>query len=89
MPNFTRFPLPPDQEMPMRVTNEKIAKLVTDKPAGDIQSRHLAGRSQQGTNGHSVGPRRFPDRISRARQVALRTDVWRRPSGLRGCSYHA
>ena len=38
MHNVTRFPPSPDQEVPLRATNEKIAKLVAAKPAGDIQS---------------------------------------------------
>jgi hypothetical protein len=37
MPNITRFPSP-DQEIPLRSTNEKIAKLAAAKPAGDIHS---------------------------------------------------
>lgn len=38
MPNFTRFPFPPDQEAPLRSTNEKIAKLAAVKPYSDIHS---------------------------------------------------
>lgn len=38
MPNVTRFPASPDQEVPLRATNEKIAKLAADKTAGDIHS---------------------------------------------------
>ena len=38
MPNVTRFPASPDQEVPLRSINEKIAKLAADKPAGDIHS---------------------------------------------------
>ena len=38
MPNVTRFPASPDQEVPLRATNERIAKLAAAKPAGDIHS---------------------------------------------------
>ncbi len=38
MPNVTRFPPSPDQEVQLRATNEKIAKLAAAKPAGDIHS---------------------------------------------------
>jgi len=38
MLNVTRFPASPDQEVPLRATNEKIAKLAAAKPAGDIHS---------------------------------------------------
>jgi hypothetical protein len=38
MHNVTRFPPSPDQEVPLRATNEKIAKLAAAKPAGDIHS---------------------------------------------------
>ena len=40
MPNITRFPSP-DQEVPLRSTNEKIAKLAADKSAGDIHSAFM------------------------------------------------
>lgn len=38
MPNLTRFPHPPDQEVPLRSTNEKIAKLAAVSPYSDIHS---------------------------------------------------
>jgi hypothetical protein len=38
MHNVTRFPPSPDQEVPLRATNEKIAKLAAAKPGGDIHS---------------------------------------------------
>jgi hypothetical protein len=38
MPNVTRFPPSTDQEVPLRATNEKIAKLAAAKPAVDIHS---------------------------------------------------
>jgi hypothetical protein len=41
MHNVTRFPPSPDQEVPLRSTNEKIAKLAAAKPAGDIHSAFI------------------------------------------------
>lgn len=38
MHNVTGFPPSPDQEVPLRSTNGKIAKLAAAKPAGDIRS---------------------------------------------------
>ncbi len=38
MHNVTRFPVPPDQEVPLRSTNEKIAKLAAVRPYSDIHS---------------------------------------------------
>jgi hypothetical protein len=41
MPNVTRFPASPDQEVQLRATNEKIAKLAAAKSAGDIRSAFI------------------------------------------------
>jgi hypothetical protein len=41
------------------------------------------------TGFRSAGWWRFPDGIPRTRQIAVRTDVWRRPSGLGGGTHCA